>query len=631
MKNGRLDMSIYGNPMYAGRERTDRLLEMPMRAESAGTVYRTAGLVARKQLKNTVLWKVFVEMFRTRPDAENGGWRGEYWGKMMRGACFVFRVTRDEELYSVIREAVIGLLDTADPDGRISSYPRDKEFFGWDMWCRKYVLLGLEYFWDICPEETLRNRITAALCAHMGYIISKVGPGEGKMSIVDTSTAWGGINSCSILEPTVKLYSLTGDERYLDFAKYIVGTGGCKLGDVFELALNNEIPPYKYPVVKAYETMSFFEGVAELYRVTLDERYLRAVVNFTDAVLKTDYTVIGCSGCTHELFDNSSSEVQTEARLEIMQETCVSVTLSKLLFRVFSLTGDPKYADAIETTYYNSILGSVNFGGCDALERDPVFGKGDYHWSDEFVKRIGGFMFDSYAPLYKSFRNRKVGGYMRIEGGRSYGCCACIGSLGTAILPLSAVMISADGKTVFVSQYTDGKFEYRLPGGGRMYLAESTDYPWSPEVVMEISFTGRRLPEKIALRIPSYGDATVFLDGKRYKGKAGSFLGLPVPGDREVLKIKAVFDLSAKVILLGGKAAVKKGCVVLAADCRSADIDSVASSGIRSDRPVSSPFPSRMSRRIVFSNGTKIDMVDFSSAGADWNAPRRYMTVWLDT
>gem|GEM_PF-6978984 len=220
---------------------------------------------------------------------------------------------------------------------------------------------------------------------------------------------------------------------------------------------------------------------------------------------------------------------------------------------------------------------------------------------------------------------------MRIEGGRSYGCCACIGSLGTAILPLSAVMISADGKTVFVSQYTDGKFEYRLPGGGRMYLAESTDYPWSPEVVMEISFTGRRLPEKIALRIPSYGDATVFLDGKRYKGKAGSFLGLPVPGDREVLKIKAVFDLSAKVILLGGKAAVKKGCVVLAADCRSADIDSVASSGIRSDRPVSSPFPSRMSRRILFSNGTKIDLVDFSSAGADWNAPRRYMTVWLDT
>ena len=82
---------------------------------------------------------------------------------------------------------------------------------------------------------------------------------------------------------------------------------------------------------------------------------------------------------------------------------------------------------------------------------------------------------------------------------------------------------------------------------------------------------------------------------------------------------------------LGGKAAVKKGCVVLAADCRSADIDSVASSGIRSDRPVSSPFPSRMSRRILFSNGTKIDLVDFSSAGADWNAPRRYMTVWLDT
>lgn len=635
MKNKRLDKSIYENPMYSARKETDALLELPLKASSDSPVYDAARFVSERQLKSTLLWQTFVEQFVSRPDAENGGWRGEFWGKMMRGGCFVYRLTRDEKLYAVLRRAVTAILDTADPDGRISTYPRDNEFFGWDMWCRKYVLLGLEYFYDICPEETLRNRIVAASCAHLNYIMGKIGDGEGKTEITDTSSFWGGLNSASILEPAVKLYMLTGENRYLDFAEYILKTGGCSKGDLFRLALENEIPPFCYPVVKAYEMMSFFEGVAELYRVKRDERYLRAVVNFTDAVLKTDYTVIGCCGCTHELFDNSS-QVQTEYRVEVMQETCVSVTLSKLLMCVYSLTGDPKYADAIETTYYNSILGSVNFCGCSALRYDPVFTNLDYTYSEDFVKKIGGFMFDSYSPLYKSFRSRKTGGYMRMAGGKAYGCCACIGSAGLCVLPLSAVMISPDGKTVYISHYIEGDFEYVMPKGGRMRISEKTGYPYDAAVEMTVSFSGRTVPENIALRIPSYGDVKITAYGKKHKGKAGTFFTFPVTdggndSGKTAISLKAEFDLSAKVVCLCGKVAVKKGCITMAADCRAADINTVVSSKIVSDRKTKVPFPSRLARKIAFDNGSTIDLVDFSSAGADWNEKERNLTVWLDT
>ena len=145
-----------------------------------------------------------------------------------------------------IKEYIYSLLSMAREQGK--SYveiTRENEFFGWDMWCRKYVLLGLEYFCDICPEEELKARIVKAMCAHLDHIIARIGDGNGKKSILETSAWWGSVNSCSILEPVVRLYSLTNEKRYFDFAAYIVSTGGCSKGNLLELALKNEIPPYR--------------------------------------------------------------------------------------------------------------------------------------------------------------------------------------------------------------------------------------------------------------------------------------------------------------------------------------------------------------------------------------------------
>ena len=622
-------MNVFTDPMSAPRRRTDALIEMPFTAESSGVVRRAAEFVSCHQLKNAALWELFADQFKKQPDAENGGWRGEYWGKAMRGGCMVYRVTNDISLYRELEKAVKLLLSASSPEGRISSYPKDNEFFGWDMWCRKYVLLGLEYFYVICDDEELKSAVLSASRAHMDRIMEKVGRGEGRKDILETSRWWGAMNSCSILEPVVRLYLLTNEKKYLDYAAYIIGTGGSNLGNIFELALKNERAPYEYPVVKAYETMSFFEGVAEYYRVTGDEKCLRAVLNFTDAVLKTDYTVIGGCGCTHELFDNSSV-VQTEQRVEIMQETCVAVTLSKLLFNAFCLTGDIKYADAIETTYYNNILGSINFGKCDKLLMDPAF-PGDYSYSEEFVKAIGGFTFDSYAPLYKSARNRKTGGYQPIEGGKAYGCCACIGSAGTAVLPLSAVLLRRGGRELVISQYTDGRFEYTLPSGKILTVTEKTGYPFDEKLHMEIAFSKDCGIETVMFRIPSAGNAAVETGGERAVAQAGSFYALPAPRSGGVLTVDITFDLTAKIIKLGGRSAVKKGCIVMAADCRSADIDTVIGPKIVSDLPARADFETRLCREIAFDNGASLTLVDYASAGSDWTAEKRDITAWFDT
>lgn len=99
--------------------------------------------VQDKQLKDPQLWQLAAEQFTAPVDDADLGWRGEYWGKLMRGACMTWEYTRDAALYQLLADTVDALLDCQDEAGRISTYSPAQEFQGWDLWCRKYVLLGL--------------------------------------------------------------------------------------------------------------------------------------------------------------------------------------------------------------------------------------------------------------------------------------------------------------------------------------------------------------------------------------------------------------------------------------------------------------------------------------------------------
>ena len=71
--------------------------------------------LTRVQLYDTRAWQKFVTLFKNPGvDDHDRGWRGEYWGKMMRGACFTYEVTGDEQLYSVIEDTCRDMLSAQD-------------------------------------------------------------------------------------------------------------------------------------------------------------------------------------------------------------------------------------------------------------------------------------------------------------------------------------------------------------------------------------------------------------------------------------------------------------------------------------------------------------------------------------
>ena len=119
----------------------------------------------KEQLLDDETWRLFVDQFRIHSD-RNNDWRGKYWGKMMRGGALTYRATKNEKLYASLTATVKDMLTVAEEDGRVSTYPKEKEFNGWDMWCRKYVMLGMLYYYDVCKSKALKRKILVFLQKH---------------------------------------------------------------------------------------------------------------------------------------------------------------------------------------------------------------------------------------------------------------------------------------------------------------------------------------------------------------------------------------------------------------------------------------------------------------------------------
>ena len=209
-------------------------------------------------------------------------WRTEFWGKWMHSSVPAYRYTHDEALKQNIDASVKLLLAAQRADGYIGNYKDECHLQSWDIWGRKYTMMGLMHYSDLNSD----TNALAAACRVADQLITEVGPGAaGKIQTVGMHH---GMASCSVLEPVVWLYKRTQNKKYLDFAKHIAAAM-----DTFEdspklvsKALAGVPVAERFPHpdpwwswkngIKAYEMMSCYQGLIELYEVTGQATYLQA-------------------------------------------------------------------------------------------------------------------------------------------------------------------------------------------------------------------------------------------------------------------------------------------------------------------------------------------------------------------
>lgn len=576
-----------------------------------GKERRALEFVEKNQLMDMALWSDFVDVFRRCPDSKDNFWRGEYWGKMMRGACMTYACTGSYALYRVITASVYDMISTQDKFGRISSYKIDGEFNGWDMWCRKYVMLGMEYYIDVCKDNGFVDIIIECLKKQADYIISKIGDAPGKIDIFDTTEWWGGLNSCSILEPFVRLYKLTNEQKYLDFAEYIISKGFCKGLNLIDVCYEKTMYPYQFPYTKAYEMMSCFEGLLEYYRLKGGEKYFVAAKNFVDMVAESDVTIIGCCGCTHELFDHSAVTQTEPAKDFIMQETCVTVTWMKLCYNLLKLTGDGKYAAMIEKSGYNALLGSVNFNLNDLKLCEN---------QTENLNNGVKYVFDSYSPLYYDRRGKKIGGHVDYKPGYYYGCCNCIGAAGIAIMNKYGILSSQNG--ILITNFRRSRFSRE---NVLLEICGDLNKNGSCEIKVKKTADNGII---LNLQIPSWlENVRIYYNGAETSGDGVEALYKKEVKSGDVIRIKG--SVPVRKTILNGKIAFAKGAIVLAGD---EEVGGNFEMPVPEDlRLIASKNNASYEYCYVAKFGEdEINFVDYASAGQNYDRQPCRITVWFN-
>lgn len=411
---------------------------------------------------------------------------GEMWGKFVRSGAMQYRHTLDPELKTMLAGAVREALATERANGSISCVPVERQPVGrekpecGDMWERKYTMLGMEDYYECVSRDPA---VLSSLKRQADAIISQIGPAP-KLDIRETGWSPNCVESSTLLEPFMRLYTLTSERRYLDFARYLVECGGARGIDLVQMAYDN-VPPHlmggNYP--KAYETTSYFEGLVEYYRATGDKRVGRAVLNYFNLVLERELTIIGNGGgdqpfhpkVSGEAWDNTAVE-QTNPEMKRMMETCVGVTWMKYAGQVLRLTGDSRAMDAIEAYIYNGLLGAMKPDG-------------------------SGF---SYVNMLNGVKTTNVGWGWKFPSG-PVTCCNLNGPMGLAYIPFLAVMQSAKGPVV--NLYNAGVAHAATPSGGKVRLVAEGDMleegGWRMRVEPSSSETFT-----IALRIPRWSEGT---------------------------------------------------------------------------------------------------------------------------
>lgn len=585
--------------------------------------------VIKEQLLDKNLWKIFVNQFRVRKDSDDGKWRGEFFGKMMRGACLTYSLMKDCELYSLLESVVCDFLTTQDSLGRFSTYSLDKEFTGWDMWGRKYAMLGLLYFYEICKDDNLKEKIVVALSKHADYIVNNVGKTK-RHPIAYAESYWhhAGLPACSILEPFVKLYKITNKKTYLDFATEIIETGFTNNGEnLVETFCRGKKAPNKLLVKKAYEMMSCFQGLLEYYKIIKDKKYLIAINNFVQSIIEYEYTEIGGIGTHHEFF-NDSVKTQTDYINYPMIETCVTVTFMNLCYHMLLFTGESKYADYLEKSAYNAMFGAVN-----TEKNKKVFSWSNGEPSSVEMHYLSPF--DSYSPIIRQNRAIDLGGFVQLkENGMKYGCCMCISSLGTAISGLYGIL-KTDNEYV-INSYEECNAELTDINDKKFNIKITGNYFLKDEKVKIIFDSQEKITVNLKLRIPYWSTKTIIrINGKDYCGVAGEYFNV----NQEFVSsdfIEIELDTAVKVKELNDKQLLKKCQYVLAMDERYGDnLDKTikvvkdAKGTVDARRVSLNKFKTLGEFEVQTEEGT-IKMCDYSSAGKQWdNKSGTRVSVWL--
>ena len=268
-----------------------------------------------------------------------------------------------------------------------------------------------------------------------------------------------------------KLYKVTGDEKYLNMAKYFVeetgrGTDGHRLNaysqDHKPILQQDEI------VGHAVRAGYLYSGVADVAALTHDTAYFHALTRLWENLVSKKLFITGGMGSRPQ-GEGFGPNYELNNHTNYC-ETCASIANVYWNYRMFLATGEAKYMDVLERALYNGVISGVSLSGDKFFYDNPLESMGEH------------------------------------ERQRWFGCACCPGNVTRFMASVSNYVYATQGNDIYVNLYIQGKSEMKT-ADNQVQLVQTTGYPWEGKVSIQVK------PEKesefaIRLRIPGWLQST---------------------------------------------------------------------------------------------------------------------------
>ena len=384
--------------------------------------------------------------------------------KVIEGAAFALSVHRDPVLEAYVDDIIVKIEAAQEEDGYLytdrTMKPDDPhEWASPERWKLvkelSHELYNAGHFYESAVAYYLatgKRRILDIAIKNADLIDLVYGPGKNEDAPGHQEIEVG----------LVKLYRVTGEDRYLELAKFFLDTRGPDGGEYSQA--HKKVLDQDEAVGHAVRGTYMYSAMADVAALTGDEQYLAAIDRIWDNVVSRKMYITGGIGSTHggEAFGKNYELPNMSAYCE----TCASIANVYWNHRLFLLHGAAKYIDVLERTLYNALIAGVDMDGKKFFYPNPLSSIGQHKRSPWF------------------------------------GCSCCPTNVTRFMASIPHCVYARRDMDVYVNLFVSSEAATEL-NGTALKLSQQTGYPWDGTVRIDVT-PERPVEGTIAVRLPGW-------------------------------------------------------------------------------------------------------------------------------
>lgn len=379
--------------------------------------------------------------------------------KVIEGASYTLSVHPDPKLDAYLDSLIAKIAAAQEPDGylytaRTIDPLNPHAWSGKQRWILEGVnsheLYDLGHLYEAAAahyQATGKRNLLDIAIRTANLLCNTFGPGK--------QAIWPGHQIVEM--GLAKLYRVTGDERYLQLAKFMLDSRG---PDSAERGAGNPYVEADKHVVDQTEATTgghavravyMYSGMADVAALTGDQAYVSALDKIWDNVAGRKLHITGGIGA--RAAGESFGADYELPNLSAYNETCAAVGNDFWNQRLFLLHADARYIDVMERTLYNGLISGVALDGKTFFYQNPLEATG-------FAGK------DQRSPWF--------------------GVACCPGNITRFMASVPGYVYGKRGGEIWVNLFVASDADVKLDDGRTVRVVQETRYPWDGLVRMHV-------------------------------------------------------------------------------------------------------------------------------------------------